>query len=162
MYRTAYVELNGTHRILGLSSGSGDSKFSYKNIDFFPRAVIPTLIQVLNMDYERVIIDFGIINANTLKEFLRCDVRLAVCTHSKWNTGASENIISFFKTNHITEGSEYKLLVNLVEKKKTISNRHFKYPVVYFPFLEDPFLIGTSLFGTLEKISERNKYHDEK
>jgi len=28
--------------------------------------------------------------------------------------------------------------------------------VVGFPYLEDPFLINTSLFGTLDKISERN------
>ncbi len=152
MYRTAYVELNGTHEISGLSSGPNDTVFTYKNVDFFPRAIMPTLSKILNMNYERVIIDFGIINTNTLKEFMRCDVRLAVCTYSKWNTSALNDFIYFFKSNEI----ELKLLLNLVEKKETISHFSFKYPVVCFPFLEDPFLINTCHFGTLDKISERN------
>lgn len=56
----------------------------------------------------------------------------------------------------ITDSESVKILFNLVEKKKTINHKHFKYPVVGFPYLEDPFLINTSLFGTLDKISERN------
>lgn len=157
MYRTAYVELNGTHEISGLSSGSNDGVFTYMNIDFFPHAIMPTLSKIFNMNYERVIIDFGIINTNTLKEFMRCDVRLAVCTYSKWNAGALSDFIDFFKSNGIDQKNELKLLFNLVEKKKTISHCNFKYPVVCFPFLEDPFLINTCHFGTLDKISERNK-----
>ena len=110
MYRTAYVELNGTHEILSLSKTADEKVFTYKNVDFFPHAVMSTLTEILNMRSERVIID-------------------------------SESV---------------KILFNLVEKKKTINHKHFKYPVVGFPYLEDPFLINTSLFGTLDKISERN------
>lgn len=115
-----------------------------------------TLTEILNMRYERVIIDFGILNPNTLKEFMRCDVRIAVCTISKWNRGALNRIIELFNSNKITDSESVKILFNLVEKKKTINHKHFKYPVVDFPYLEDPFLINTSLFGTLDKISERN------
>ena len=114
------------------------------------------VFEILNMRYERVIIDFGILNPNTLKEFMRCDVRIAVCTISKWNRGALNRIIELFNSNKITDSESVKILFNLVEKKKTINHKHFKYPVVDFPYLEDPFLINTSLFGTLDKISERN------
>lgn len=73
MYRTAYVELNGTHEILSLSKTADEKVFTYKNVDFFPHAVMSTLTEILNMRYERVIIDFGILNPNTLKEFIsRC------------------------------------------------------------------------------------------
>lgn len=156
MYRTAYVELNGTHEILSLSKTADEKVFTYKNVDFFPHAVMSTLTEILNMRYERVIIDFGILNPNTLKEFMRCDVRIAVCTISKWNLGALNRIIELFNSNKITDSGSVKILFNLVEKKKTINHNHFKYPVIGFPYLEDPFLINTSLFGTLDKISERN------
>lgn len=156
MYRTAYVELNGTHEILSLSKTADEKVFTYKNVDFFPHAVMSTLTEILNMRYERVIIDFGILNPNTLREFMRCDVRIAVCTISKWNRGALNRIIELFNSNKITDSESVKILFNLVEKKKTINHKHFKYPVVGFPYLEDPFLINTSLFGTLDKISERN------
>lgn len=156
MYRTAYVELNGTHEILSLSKTADEKVFTYNNVDFFPHAVMSTLTEILNMRYERVIIDFGILNPNTLKEFMRCDVKIAVCTISKWNRGALNRIIELFNSNKITDSESVKILFNLVEKKKTINHKHFKYPVVDFPYLEDPFLINTSLFGTLDKISERN------
>ena len=65
MYRTAYVELNGTHEILSLSKTADEKVFTYKNVDFFPHAVMSTLTEILNMRYERVIIDFGILNPNT-------------------------------------------------------------------------------------------------
>ena len=70
--------------------------------------------------------------------------------------GAFNRIIELFNSNKITDSESVKILFNLVEKKKTINHKHFKYPVVGFPYLEDPFLINTSLFGTLDKISERN------
>ena len=137
MYRTAYVELNGTHEILSLSKTADEKVFTYKNVDFFPHAVMSTLTEILNMRYERVIIDFGILNPNTLKEFMRCDVRIAVCTISKWNRGALNRIIELFNSNKITDSESVKILFNLVEKKKTINHKHFKYPVVGFPYLED-------------------------
>ena len=70
-YRTAYVELNGTHEICALAPCNDKEVFTYKNVDFYPHAIIPTLTKVLNMNYDRVIVDFGIININTLKEFKR-------------------------------------------------------------------------------------------
>lgn len=124
MYRTAYVELNGTHEILSLSKTADEKVFTYKNVDFFPHAVMSTLTEILNMRYERVIIDFGILNPNTLKEFMRCDIRIAVCTISKWNRGALNRIIELFNSNKITDSESVKILFNLVEKKKTISINH--------------------------------------
>ena len=83
MYRTAYVELNGTHEILSLSKTADEKVFTYKNVDFFPHAVMSTLTEILNMRYERVIIDFGILNPNTLKEFMRCDISKNRCVYNK-------------------------------------------------------------------------------
>ena len=111
--------LNGTHEILSLSKTADEKVFTYKNVDFFPHAVMSTLTEILNMRYERVIIDFGILNPNTLKEFMRCDVRIAVCTISKWNRGALNRIIELFNSNKITDSESVKILFNLVEKKKT-------------------------------------------
>lgn len=155
-YRTAYVELNGTHEICALAPCNDKEVFTYKNVDFYPHAIIPTLTKVLNMNYDRVIVDFGIININTLKEFMRCDVKLSVCTHSNWNTGTLSDTLNFFESNKITNSKGPKLLFNLVEKEKTIPNHNIKYQTAGFPYLEDPFLINSSLFGTLDKISERN------
>ena len=121
MYRTAYVELNGTHEILSLSKTADEKVFTYKNVDFFPHAVMSTLTEILNMRYERVIIDFGILNPNTLKEFMRCDVRIAVCTISKWNLGALNRIIELFNSNKITDSESVKILFNLVEKKACLA-----------------------------------------
>ena len=122
MYRTAYVELNGTHEILSLSKTADEKVFTYKNVDFFPHAVMSTLTEILNMRYERVIIDFGILNPNTLKEFMRCDVRIAVCTISKWNRGALNRIIELFNSNKITDSESVKILFNLVEKRTRSSS----------------------------------------
>ena len=52
MYRTAYVELKGTHEILSLSKTADEKVFTYKNVDFFPHAVMSTLTEILNMRYE--------------------------------------------------------------------------------------------------------------
>ena len=49
MYRTAYVELNGTHEILSLSKTADEKVFTYKNVDFFPHAVMSTLTEILNL-----------------------------------------------------------------------------------------------------------------
>lgn len=53
MYRTAYVELNGTHEILSLSKTADEKVFTYKNVDFFPHAVMSTLTEILNMRYDK-------------------------------------------------------------------------------------------------------------
>ncbi len=44
------------------------------------------------------------------------------------NRGAFNRIIELFNSNKITDSESVKILFNLVEKKKTINHKHFKYP----------------------------------
>ena len=120
MYRTAYVELNGTHEILSLSKTADEKVFTYKNVDFFPHAVMSTLTEILNMRYERVIIDFGILNPNTLKEFMRCDIRIAVCTIVN-EPGALNRIIELFNSNKITDSESVKYCLISWKRKRQLT-----------------------------------------
>lgn len=148
-YRTACVELNGTNEFNRLPHKQDGFSFTYKNIDFYPCAVMSTLTNIFNMKYERIIIDFGLLNVNTLKEFRRCDSKLVICPHGLWKNNSLEKLFTIFSENNINVKKDFKLIMNLVEKNSFSD-------METFPYLENPFLLTSNNFELLEKITERN------
>lgn len=152
--KTAYVELNTTNQISALSKAQGNQIFSYKGIDFFPNISVTSLTNVLNYDYSYFILDMGVLNTYTIKEFFRCDKQFLICSPSKWKLPfAKEKIETLFKNhnvqNHVT------VIMNLSEKTSTFSIFSILHRCVSFTYLENPFQIKPSHFHVISQILER-------
>lgn len=149
--KTAYIELNTTNQIRCLSKAHNKRVFSYKGIDFYPNTSLTSLGEILHKDYRYFVLDMGVLNTYTTKEFQRCDELFLICSPSKWRLPlAKEKIETLLKNvmsqNHVT------VIMNLCEKKSKVLRLSFAHRCVAFPFIPNPFQLETSMFHALYRI----------
>ncbi len=146
--RTAFVELAASSQILALSSGRNREKsFVYHDISFFPCTNLTSLREILELDFDYFVLDFGVLNSYSFGEFLRYENRFLVCSLSKWKRERSlETLKKFASTNkNILEC--FKILSLSIDKKSTLQlSRHIKLYLCPLPFLPNPFLLPANLF----------------
>lgn len=151
--RTAYIELNTTNEIRTLSSNRKAMEFLYKGISIFPCQTVTSLADVLHMDYEYFVLDMGVLNTYTLKEFLRCDKKFLVCSLCQWKKEKTlERIENLFHTTIINQ-EQFLILDNLGKKesKLSLSSKH-TLKVRSFPFVSNPFQLETFLFHDISTL----------
>lgn len=151
--RTAYIELNTTNQICCLSSKKETGNFSYMGITFFPAMRIASLPEILNMDFDYFILDMGVLNAYTAREFVKCEKQFLVCSLCEWKKHISlKKMEVFIKKNNINQ-EHVTVLGNMIIKgsKITISSeitcRFHTLPVV-----ENPFQLSTTDFTVYNRL----------
>lgn len=146
--RTAYIELNTTNQISCLSPNRTRKKFTYMGISFFPAMTITSLPEVLNADYAYFILDMGILNTYTAKEFAKCNKQFLVCSLSKWRKPhALEKIAQFLKNNYINQEHVTVLANGTMKKSTSMISPKIKCRYCALPFIENPFQLATTDFA---------------
>lgn len=147
---TAYLELNATREISQLNSKQTSGKFSYLNIDFFSEVTLRQLPEILQQNYAYYILDFGVPNSYTFPEFLRCDIRIAVCSYSPWKRNQFDNFLCQFNKNKELLRTHVKLIGNYGIKDNGNKNCET------IPFLPNPFQLTPGEFTFFDRLLERN------
>ena len=151
--KTAYIELNTSNQINNLVKNQGNKAFCYKGIDFFPNTTVTSLPEILQKKYRYFILDIGILNTYTTKEFLRCDKQFLIGSPSKWKRPEIEEKIELLFSN-LAKQNCFTVIMNLSEKESNLSIFP-RYKMVSFPFIANPFQIETRHFHAISQILER-------
>ena len=98
---------------------------------------------------------------NTLNDFMRCDIKFAICSLSPWKTASLTKFLNLFIDNNINIEKDITLLGYPVESKpynKEISEMPKE--IYCIPYLQNPFHITSGYFNFFEMILQRKKiYH---
>lgn len=150
--KTAYIEFNATNQISSLCKVQGNQFFSYKGIDFFPNTSVTSLSEILRDDYRYFILDMGVLNTYTTKEFLRCDKQFLVCSPSKWRQSQAKEKIEALLKNNIQ--NRVTVIMNLSEEESYFSIFPKAYKQVSFPYIANPFQLKPNHFHVIDQILE--------
>ena len=130
--KTAYIELNTSNQIRTICQKKEKPFFTYKGIVFYPNANVTSLSEILHKDYQCFILDMGVLNTYTTREFLRCD---------KPDT--------LFKNMHY---QHCKVIMNLCEKESHPSYLLDACEHIPFPFFPNPFQLEAKRFHAIYQI----------
>ena len=151
--KVAYIELNTTNQIHSLSSGKTKRSFTYSGIVFYPCVTVTSLPEILNENFDFFLLDMGILNIYTAKEFIKCDKQFLVCSLGKWKEKQTlEKLEKLFNQTNLYQ-EQITLLSNLQTKESTIFSK-FKNRIS-IPFIPNPFLLETHLFYVFQQLLER-------
>lgn len=153
----AYLEVNSTNEIHNLNTKNSSEHFKYLGINFYPAVTLDVLPILLQLKYDFFVLDFGVTNQYTNLEFMRCNLKLAICDLSFWH---ESDLISFTQnySNNIRENVIFLGNPNKVNQICS-SLEYFKAAkcrILRIPFFENPFQLTSQYFGFFEKITERN------
>lgn len=122
-------------------------------ITFFPAVTITSLPDILSMKFDYFILDMGVLNVYTAKEFIKCDKQFLVCSLCKWKQTLSlEKIEELIKKNIIHQ--EYVTVLGNADMKKsflTISSG-IKCRFYTLPFIRNPFQLETTDFAICNQL----------
>lgn len=154
--KTAYIELNTSSQISSLHKRHVQKPFNYLGIGIFPCVTVTSLSEILALNYDYFVLDIGVLNAYTLKDFLKCDQRFLVCSLSKWKVQKTkEKLEKFFQYNNINT-AHVTVLCNLVEEESKVLNfSNLSFPIISFPFIPNPFQLKPDVFHVFHQILER-------
>lgn len=159
--KTAYIELNPSDQISSLKNKDCRTRFSHYHIDFFPNSTLSSYNNILSGKHQYYVIDFGVLNINTLNDFMRCDIKFAICSLSPWKTTSLTKFLNLFIDNNVNIEKDITLLGYPVESKpynKEISE--MPQEIYCIPYLQNPFHITSGYFNFFEMILQRKKiYH---
>ena len=147
---TAYLELNATREIAQLNPSSSPGRFTYMGIDFYPDATLRQLPELLQLKYSYFVLDFGVPNAYTFPEFLRCDLKFTVCSYSPWKRQQYDNFYRHYNKNNELHHTNVKVLGNYGIKDTGNKNCET------IPFLPNPFQLAPGEFTFFDRLLERN------
>lgn len=84
--RTAVLEWNqhGDFRRMRCFCGGSAECCRILDVDYYAESGAEELVRCMNADYRRIIVDFGVISGESLRECARCDRKVIVGALSEW------------------------------------------------------------------------------
>lgn len=156
-YKVAVVELNtpGSIRQAGRIFKRlkiGRINKALKIITLYTESDEIELSEVISMDYDYVIVDYGCNFDKYKKSYLMCPYKMVVGSLSWWRL---HNYVSFLAENSAEKSLKHWFFMATSPVKEGIRylNREFKIYVEEIPYEPDPFMLKNSL-GFLHKITE--------
>lgn len=159
----AYIELNSTDEIYQINPRKERTKFKFMGIDFYPNCTLIELPNIMSMKYQYFIMDFGVLNSYTSKEFNRCQARFAICDYKEWKF---DQIEAFLSNETIWTTSLKDTLIimgkNISKQSCKLFRNEHGHNIMSIPTIPNPFQITSELFEFFEELLIRSLYHDEK
>jgi len=131
-FRTAFVELNN-HNDMNIMEAIYDweekenNKLRFKNIDSYKYNINYSVSNIICDNYDKIIMDFGCNLVDNLDEFIRCDIKIVLCSQIDWKR---------------------IFLIDFVEKNKSIiANEEWIYLIPYS---------NNKIIKELKSVSKRN------
>jgi hypothetical protein len=150
---TAYLELNASHQIGCLSDGKGNGFFRFLKIDFYPETKWDQLPDILGTNYSCVIFDMGTLGTAAYPEFVRCDLKLVVCSIRPWKSGSLSNWLGRHQSLYNICSEDIIFLGNMgIKEDLAVCGRRYQIPMLAVPYLENPFQLTSSDWTFFEKL----------
>ena len=157
-YKVAVVELNhpGSIRQAGVILKSIKPFFRKKLLNLitlYTESDEAELSEVISMEYDYVIVDYGCDFNKNKKSYLMCPHKIVIGSLSWWRL---HNYVAFIANNSAEKSIKHWLFMATSPVKEGIRylNREFKIEVEEIPYEPDPFMLKNSL-DFLHKISEK-------
>ncbi len=156
---TACVELNNANAFAKIIEESEQLSFRKSGIDFYPNSNLREYSLLLKQHYDVLVIDFGVLNQNTIQEFFHCDVCLTLGYISPWNCESYWNWFSHLRTLYQGKDKEIICMGNLATalNVREFKHQHGVVPVA-IPFLENPFQLTSDQWKFIERALEKGRY----
>lgn len=122
-------------------------------ITFFPAVTITSLPEILSLEFDYFILDMGILNGYTAKEFSKCNKQFLVCSLCKWKWPLSlEKIEELIKKNIIHQ--EYVTVLGNTDIKSSVLTISSGIKCKFFslPFIKNPFQLVTTDFAIFNRL----------
>lgn len=121
-------------------------------ISIFPHRTFTSLADILHMDYEYFILDMGVLNSYSVKEFSKFEKQFLVCSLNKWKRRKTEEkLFQLLKDNYVPM-EHITILSNCHKKESTLKVSSTVFPVFPIPFILNPFQLTPDFFTSLGKI----------
>ncbi len=134
-----------------------NKNFSHYGIDIFPCITVTSLSEIICLNYDFFVLDMGVLNTYTMKEFYKCELRFIVCSLSKWKRHTTEERLEKLFHQTYMNQAQVTVLNNLSMEKSTFSIRSkFTMPIISFPYIPNPFQLKPEVFYVFHQILERN------
>lgn len=144
--KTAYVELNTTNQIISLSKKNSLKPFVYQGIHIYPSTKVTSLSDILNKDFDYVILDMGILSHYSAIEFSKCHKQFLVCDFCSWKRKIQLEKIEYLAQNKkIQQKGIVFLAVNKESTFQILPNTKWK----MFPSITNPFQLTVTVFHAL-------------
>ena len=145
--KTALLEWNSHFdftriETLCIKKKSIKKSFEIYDIDFYKDADAQILLYCMDQHYDKVIIDFGVINKQIEIEFLRCSSKYLIGSLSEWQFYA---FWDFVREHQLMKESWKYLFTFGSEETRRELERKIKMPLIRIPFSVDAFTIHYKL-----------------
>ena len=124
--------------------------FQINHIYFYPKTNRKTITNVLNENYNVIIIDFSTNMKKYLEEFLRCDEKYIVGSICDWKVKKLEKFIEDSK-EYIGHKFWKYLIPYAQEKELTWLRKEYKVSTIAIPFNQNPFILLIPALKQLQK-----------
>lgn len=158
--RTAFIEHNN-HREMEIIeevyqwNKLDNGSFNFNQIDCYKSLQKNQMISVLSKGYEVYIIDFGMGLTGILDEFLRCDIKLVLCSHGKWK---EKKLVDFIQRYKDEKASKDWTILIPNGKGKVIKNleRRLERKIYGVPIEDDPTMLSKKTLQNFNKLLSLN------
>lgn len=154
--KTALLEANSNNDLSILQSAYQWSEvdnysFHFGQITCYKNVLKTSMAEILNDNYERIIMDFGSDLSKNWDEFLRCSTKIIIGSHAVWNL---HKLKQFIKSVEHIPGNEAWLYLIPGGEEKAISKlrKELKRAIYGIPVEKDPIMVSRvslKLFRTL-------------
>lgn len=148
--RTAYIELNTTNQIISLSAKNSLEPFVYLGIHMYPSTKVTSLSEILNKEFDYIILDMGILTSYTAAEFSKCHKQFLVCDFCQWKKRTSlEKLEDLFQNTNLCKDC---VTVLVQEKNKSVGLNFSNLEIKAFPPLSNPFQLEVTVLSDLNRL----------
>lgn len=154
--RAAYVEFNGTHQIFTLAPKPDSPSFRHCGMDLFADVTFATLPAVMQKSFEYYILDMGVLNQNTIREFMHCDLCLILGSVCAWNSEPFGSFVEKLGKYYSEDPDRFRFLGSLgIKEHVTAFRRRYRVPVEIFPYVANPFQLSSTDWRLIEDLLKR-------
>lgn len=99
----------------------------------------------------------GVLNADTAKEFSRCDKQFVICSQCEWKQSQNHEKIEQLIKNTYIHQNHVTIVMNMSKKESTFPIfSDLKLRCIPFPVLSNPFQLKPDDFRAFHQFLERN------
>ena len=123
-------------------------------ITIFPHRTFTSLPEILHMDYDYFILDMGILNTYSAKEFAKYERQFLVCSLNKWKKKKTMDKLTKLLETTCIPPECITILSNCERKESTFQvSQSISFPVLSIPFIQNPFQLALEFLSPFHKIS---------
>ncbi|MBO5372187.1 MAG: hypothetical protein J6A75_05640 [Lachnospiraceae bacterium] len=145
--KTACVEIGGHGQLSQWKKAEKDGYFTDQGVFYYPDYSKERIPVLLNMDYERIILDFGDAYLSCREEIMRCDRKIFLLNLNPWQTFAARYLLRMVQTELWGNMQPVYGAVNASHKVKKAVEKEFQIKVEEIPIVQDACCIQGKYFS---------------